>query len=169
VILFELLEWLGVGSSITTAAAIGLVALYARKGAKGLGFVAAVVGSGVSYPVASLVALAIALLRRAAKRAETEGRKSLSSGFADAVSDSATTEVHDRNVELLSTHQRLLYQIIPDASETEASELHHEYELQASSPKSRPTRRRYLDSLERYGLIEQEGSTRDSSYAAVRP
>ena len=60
-ILFELLGWLGLGGSITTAAAIGLVALYARKGAKGLGFVAAVVGSGVSYLVVSLVALAIAI------------------------------------------------------------------------------------------------------------
>ena len=60
-ILFELLEWLGVGGSITTAAAIGLVALYARKGANILGFVAAVFGSAVSYLIVSLVALALAI------------------------------------------------------------------------------------------------------------
>jgi Cdc6-like AAA superfamily ATPase len=113
--------------------------------------------------------LAIALLRRAAERAETEGRERFSPGLVEAVSDSATTEVHDRNVELLSTHQRLLYEVVSEAGEIAASDLHREYEEQASSPKSRSTRRRYLDSLERYGLIEQEGSTRDSSYAAVKP
>jgi Cdc6-like AAA superfamily ATPase len=47
----------------------------------------------------------------------------LSPGLVEAVSDSATTEVHDRNVELLSTHQRLLYEIISEASEIKASEL----------------------------------------------
>ena len=40
---------------------IGLVALYARKGANILGFVAAAVDSGLSYLVVSLVALALAI------------------------------------------------------------------------------------------------------------
>lgn len=112
--------------------------------------------------------LAIALLRRAAERAETGGLDILSPGLVEAVSDSATTEIHDRNVELLSTHQRLLYEIISGSGRISAAELHSRYEEQASSPKARSTRRRYLSSLERYGLIEQHGATRDSSYEPVR-
>jgi Cdc6-like AAA superfamily ATPase len=111
--------------------------------------------------------LAIALLRRAAERAETEGLDSLSPGLVEAVSDSATTEVHDRNVALLSTQQRLLYEIISESGRISAAELHSRYEERSSSPKARSTRRRYLSSLERYGLIEQHGATRDSSYEPV--
>ncbi|MGQ4556007.1 hypothetical protein [Halobellus sp. GM3] len=111
--------------------------------------------------------LAIALLRQAAEEAETEGQDHLSPGLVASVSDSATTEVHERNVALLSTHQRLLYEIIAEAGVIGAKELRLAYESEASSPKSPATRRRYLDSLERYGLIEQRGSTRDTTYCAA--
>jgi orc1/cdc6 family replication initiation protein len=143
------------------------------RGRADAGLTPGAVDEGTLGEIADLAAgdarLAIALLRRAAERAETEGRESLSPGLVEAVSDSATTEVHDRNVELLSTHQRLLYEVVSEAGEIAASDLHRRYEEQASSPKSRSTRRRYLDSLERYGLIEQQGSTRDSRYEAVKP
>ncbi|MFD1599352.1 Cdc6/Cdc18 family protein [Halobellus rarus] len=137
------------------------------------GLAAGVLDEGTCGTIADLAAgdarMGIALLRRAAERAEEEGLDHLSPGLIEAVSDSATTEVHDRNVELLSTHQRLLYEIISEAGEIGSSELHREYEEQSSSPKSRSTRRRYLDSLERYGLIEQRGSTRDSRYEVTKP
>ena len=143
------------------------------KGRSEAGLAAGVLDEGTCGTIADLAAgdarMAIALLRWAAERAEEEGLDHLSPGLVEAVSDSATTEVHDRNVELLSTHQRLLYEIVSEAGEIGASELHREYEEQALSPKSRSTRRRYLDSLERYGLIEQEGSTRDSRYEAAKP
>ncbi|WP_049984842.1 orc1/cdc6 family replication initiation protein [Halobellus rufus] len=108
--------------------------------------------------------LAIALLRRAAKEAEAEGQDYLSPGLVAAVSDSATAEVHERNIALLSTHQRLLYEIIAKAGTVGAKELRLTYEAEASRPESPATRRRYLDSLERYGLIKQRGSTRGTRY-----
>lgn len=143
------------------------------RGRADAGLAPGVIDEGTFGRIADLAAgdarLAIALLRRAAERAQKNGLDVLSPGLIDAVSDSATSEVHERNVELLSTDQRLLYEIVVEAGEIDGSDLHARYEARASSPKSRSTRRRYLDSLERYGLITQNGTTRDSTYAPVDP
>ncbi|SFR34094.1 Cdc6/Cdc18 family protein [Halogeometricum limi] len=113
--------------------------------------------------------LAITLLRRAAERAEIRSLDTLNPDLVEDVADSASIEVHERNKERLSTHQRLLYSIISESGEIAASDLHDEYEHKAQSPKSRPTRRRYLASLEQYDLIEQLGATRGSRYRVTEP
>lgn len=141
------------------------------RGRANAGLAPDAVDEGTLGAIANIAAgdarLAITILRRAAERAETEGREILSPGLVEAVSDPAMTEVHDRNMELFSTHQRLLYEIISGSDQISAAELHSRYGEQASSPKARSTRRRYLGSLERYGLIEQHGATRDSSYEPI--
>jgi len=110
---------------------------------------------------------AITLLRRAAQRAEYEG-VSLSPELVEDAVDDAEAEVHQRKVELLSTHQRLLYEIIKEYEEIGASELHAEYEERAQNPKSSSTRYRYLRSLEYYELIEKAGATRGSEYQVCK-
>ena len=79
------------------------------------------------------------------------------------VADAAETDLRDDAVRSLSTHQRALYQIIREApdGEVSATELHNRYEQRVQHPKTPRTRRRYLDSLARYGLITEVGTTRD--------
>ena len=143
------------------------------RGRADAGLAPGVIDIGTFERIADVAAgdarLAIALLRQAAERAQDEGFDALSPGLIEAVSDSATTAIHERNVELLSTHQRLLYEIILEADQIDGSELHSRYEDRTSAAKSRSTRRRYLDSLERYGLITRDGATRDTTYEPARP
>ncbi|RDZ52855.1 cell division control protein 6 [Haloferax sp. Atlit-4N] len=113
--------------------------------------------------------LAITHLRRAAEYADNNDLAALSPGLVDTVADGAAGEVHTRNVERLSTHKRLLYDIIRTHTEIPANQLHQEYERKSSSPKSKVTRRRYLGALERYRLIEKEGATRGTTYRSVNP
>jgi len=113
--------------------------------------------------------LAIAYLRRAAERAHHEGLDSLSPGLVEDVVDDAETDVHERNVQRLSTHQRILFEIVREEGKIAAGDLHAEYERRAQEQKSEATRRRYLQSLERYDLVEQIGATRGTYYRYSEP
>ncbi|WP_042663246.1 Cdc6/Cdc18 family protein [Haloferax sp. ATB1] len=113
--------------------------------------------------------LAITKLRRAAQLADLQELDALSPGLVDDVADGAAGEVHERNVERLSTHKRLLYDIVKRYGEVSSTDLHAAYEEHISAPKSKATRRRYLGALERYRLIEQEGATRGTRYRLVEP
>lgn len=112
---------------------------------------------------------ALAILRQAARHAEQEGRRSLSPGLVDAVADDAHVDVHERNIEQLSTHHRLLFEIVREHDRIASGELHARYEQCAQTPKSKPTRRRYLHVLERYDLIDSDGATSGTVYEHVEP
>lgn len=111
--------------------------------------------------------VAIALLRQAATYVRDNSIDRLTTDVVETVEDDTREELRDRHVRSLGTHQRLLYDIVAEAGEIGASELHDAYEERASDPKSRRTRRRYLKSLERYNLIESAGETRTREYSAV--
>ncbi|RDZ39401.1 cell division control protein 6 [Haloferax sp. Atlit-10N] len=113
--------------------------------------------------------LAITKLRRAAQLADIRELDALSPGLIDEVSEDAEVEVHERNVERLSTHKRLLFDIIREggADGVTSKQLHDRYESRIGNSKSKPTRRRYLGALERYRLIEKEGATKGTRYTAV--
>ncbi|WP_135806795.1 Cdc6/Cdc18 family protein [Halorussus marinus] len=113
--------------------------------------------------------LAIAFLRRAAERAQREGLDTLSPGLVEDVVDDAETDVQERNIQRLSTHQQILHDIVRENGEIAAGDLREEYEKRAQNPKSETTRRRYLQSLERYDLIEQIGATRGTYYRYSKP
>ncbi len=84
--------------------------------------------------------------------------------MVEDIADDTETEVHERNVYRLSTNQRILLEIVRESGEIAAGELYDEYEQRVGNPKSKPTRRRYLQSLERYELVEQFGRTRGTCY-----
>ncbi|WP_148414947.1 Cdc6/Cdc18 family protein [Haloferax sp. KTX1] len=115
--------------------------------------------------------LAITKLRRAAQLADVRELDALSPGLIDEVSEEAEVEVHERNVERLSTHKRLLYDIIREggADGVTSKQLHDRYESRVGDAKSKPTRRRYLGALERYRLIAKEGATKGTRYRLVEP
>jgi len=97
----------------------------------------------------------IVLLGRAVQRAQDEGRTSVTCADVDESRESALRAIHERNVVTLSTHQRVLYEILREAGELSAHELHERYEELAGSPRSQRSRRRYLRGLERYKMIRK--------------
>lgn len=111
---------------------------------------------------------AIAILRQAATKAESTGA-GLSPGLVDDVVTDAEVDVRAHNESQLSSHHRLLLDIVESAGEISAGELHDAYEERASAPKSEATRRRYLTALRRYDLIEAVGNTRDRRYRVTAP
>jgi Cdc6-like AAA superfamily ATPase len=115
--------------------------------------------------------VAIALLRRAAKRVVEDERDQLTVDIVDSIAEDAHADVRDMHVRSLGTHQRALYSLIRAAGSDgiAAGSLHDQYEDRVEEPKTRRTRRRYLQSLERYDLITTSGSTRNRQYRAVGP
>ncbi len=110
--------------------------------------------------------LAITHLRRAARTVHGNGEE-LTAAVVEEVADDARAAVHDIHVRSLGTHQRALYSIIRDAERIRAGDLHETYEQRVQNPRGRSMRRRYLDSLERYGLVTQSGSGRGTTYRIV--
>ncbi len=107
---------------------------------------------------------AIALLRRAAREATTEGVDRITPSLIEEVTGDAYRERREQKVNGLSTHHRLLYDIIEEHGEISAGDLHATYEERAQDPRARSSRRRYLHVLENYDLVEKEGATRDAVY-----
>lgn len=109
---------------------------------------------------------AIAMLRQAAYHVQAGDADRVSVDVVEEIEGDARQAIHDRTVESLGTHQRLLFEIIRESESIASSDLHEEYEDRSHSPRSRPTRRRYLRSLEGYDLIESSGSGRGTRYKA---
>lgn len=109
--------------------------------------------------------LAITILRRAAKSAADTRRDTITPEIIENVSPSAHQEIASRYVDKLSTHQRLLFEIIRDHDRLKASALYTEYRDRASDPRADRTLRSYLQSMQREGLITQHGGGRHTAYA----
>ena len=107
---------------------------------------------------------AITLLRRSAKHAIEQGAAPISPEIVEGIREDAQRDIRSSRISALSTHQRLLFDLIKDASELRAGELHSRYEEQVSDPRTRSARRRYLGSLEDYELIRSSGSGRGTRY-----
>lgn len=112
---------------------------------------------------------AITHLRRAAKTVYESDHDVLTADVVSEVTDAAQAAVHDLHVRSLGTHQRALYTIVRDAASPgiRAGDLHDKYEQRVQEPRGRSMRRRYLSSLERYGLITKSGSGRGTTYRVV--
>jgi Cdc6-like AAA superfamily ATPase len=107
----------------------------------------------------------IALLRHAAEHCTgRDAPNEITTEVVDIVEDEVSDALAKRYIERLSTHPRLLFEIIRDAAEISAEDLSDRYENEAPSPRSDRQRRRYLRSLEQYQLIESSGSTRGRRY-----
>ncbi|WP_317988552.1 orc1/cdc6 family replication initiation protein [Haloprofundus salilacus] len=111
----------------------------------------------------------IALLRRSARWAIEMQRSQITTDVVDEIRDDARDELHMRHVDALSTHQRMLYEIIKDAGELGAGELRERYEERSGSNAKTPRmQRKYLNGLARYKLIRSKGSGRWTQYEVQR-
>lgn len=127
-----------------------------------------VVGDGVVATISERASgdarLAIALLRRGARVVRSGDADQLTQDVIDRVEDEARDAMVERHRSQLGTNKRLLYEIICEAGDIRAEDLHREFDRRAADPPSRRQRQRYLDGLETYGLIEITGRTRDRRY-----
>ena len=129
------------------------------------------VADGVIDRIADLATgdarVAITLLRRAAKEAIDQEVDAITTDIVEAIQNEACQNVRAELVRTLGTHLRLLYEIVEEAGTIDATALHSAYEERAQDPKTKRQRRRYLDRLKRYELIEASGSTSQREYTVV--
>ncbi|NHN40063.1 AAA family ATPase [Halorubellus sp. JP-L1] len=111
--------------------------------------------------------LAIAILRRAAKQCFDLRDEEIMIDVVDDVADAARNEIASRYIEKLSTHQRILYEVVREEGPIQAGDLYAEYRKRATDPKADRTLRSYLNSMQREGLVEKEGGGRYTEYDLV--
>jgi len=109
----------------------------------------------------------IALLGRAARHAESNGLDEIDSALVKDIEGAARDDIRQRHVRTLGTDMRLLFEIVQDAVSISAKTLHRRYEQQATDPKTKRQRRRYLSRLEDYGLIAANGEKRGTEYQST--
>lgn len=106
---------------------------------------------------------AITLLRKAAREVGDEGK--VDRDIVNAVTEETARALDDLHQSQLGTHHQILFDIIREAGEIKAGDLHTEYEERVAEPKSRATRRRYLNVLEGYyELVSSTGNSRGTRY-----
>lgn len=107
------------------------------------------------------------VLRVSAQRASQRGLEMIPDDVIDGAVPEAKSEIRQRNVEILTDHQRVLYDIINDHGEIRPSELYEEYRKKTEDPKTDRTVRNYLKKMERYNLIRAEGHNRGRIYKSI--
>ncbi len=108
--------------------------------------------------------VAIGVLRKAARAAETEGLGEIPPRIIDESVPAAKSELEAQTIDRLTSHQAALYEIISEAGEIGPGELYERYCGAVSEPKTRRMVRNYLSKLEHYNLIVARGNTRDRTY-----
>lgn len=109
----------------------------------------------------------IEMLRVAARRAKERNCDIVTDNIIrDALSE-AKSEIRQRNVEKLTTDQRVLHDIITEYEDIAPSTLYREYQNRVNDPKSDRMVRNYLQKMERYNLIRAEGHNRGRRYCLV--
>jgi Cdc6-like AAA superfamily ATPase len=113
--------------------------------------------------------LGIAHLRRAARQVQSGSAEELTVDIVQEVADDAQADLREQRIRYLGTHKRALYDLIKTRGRDgiPSGDLHRQYREQVQNPKVRRTVRRYLDSLERYELVQQVGSTSGTRYSVI--
>ncbi|MWG36248.1 Cdc6/Cdc18 family protein [Halomarina oriensis] len=110
---------------------------------------------------------AISMLRSAARHGTEEGLEQITPDLVDDTESDAREEVHRKNVDTLTPHQRALYDCLQVNGEMEPAELYQAYRERVEDPRADRTIRDYLLKLARYDLIRVEGTSRDRRYGPV--
>lgn len=108
--------------------------------------------------------LAISILRSAARTAHHEQLARITLEIVEDAIPNAQSEMKRKNLDTLTPHQRALYEIIDENGEVIPSALYEAYRDRVENPKSDRTVRTYLTKMDRYGLIDAEGTSRDRVY-----
>jgi len=108
--------------------------------------------------------LGICILREAARHAREAGVDRISNTQLVAAVEAARRQLHQASLERLTAHQRTLYDLLVAAGALSPGELHERYAERVSEPRSRRTIVTYLQKMDRYGLVEATGTTKNRTY-----
>jgi len=131
----------------------------------------AVVTDEQLYSIADAAAgdarLAIGILRTAASTADRENHDVITDSLLDDAADDARTELRQKDLESLTRHQRVVYDIIDDCGPAGPSEIYDHYVEQVEDPRTKRTVRNYLSKMGQYNLLTADGTSRDRQYRVV--
>ena len=108
--------------------------------------------------------VALSIFRHAARTATQQGDEQISAAVIDGVVPEAKSEVRQKKIELLTDHQRAVYEAVKDAGEIEAGVLYDTYCEAVDDPNSQRMMRNYLTKLQQYNLIVANGQTKGRVY-----
>jgi len=108
--------------------------------------------------------VAIGILRRAARKAKESPVDEITADIIQEETPEAKSEIKQRTVDRLTTHQKILYDIITETGEIAPQKLYNAYCDRAADPKTKRMVRNYLSKLEHYNLITAEGNTKARVY-----
>ncbi|WP_436909017.1 Cdc6/Cdc18 family protein [Halosimplex marinum] len=113
--------------------------------------------------------LAIGILRTAASAADRRGADRITDEMLlDAASD-ARDSIRQTNLDSLTPHQRVVYDIVREHGPLGPGEIHEYYTDEVEDPRTKRTVRNYLSKMTQYNLLTAEGTSRDREYALVDP
>ncbi len=110
---------------------------------------------------------AIGILRSAARHAERSEADAITDELVERAIPEARAQIRQKNVERLTSHQRVLYSLICDAGEIAPGTLYDRYERAVDEPRTERTCRNYLSKLRRYNLVAASGEGRSRVYHPV--
>jgi Cdc6-like AAA superfamily ATPase len=111
----------------------------------------------------------ISILRNAARKADRADRETITDELVDAAIPAGRSDVHRKNLDTLTPHQRTLYEVVDDAGAIEPGPLYERYRERVDDPKTDRTVRNYLSKMVQYDLLVAEGTSRDRVYRAADP
>lgn len=109
--------------------------------------------------------IALNSLRIAAEEAETRELDRISEEVVEEALPEAEKQNKSKSLDKLNKHQKVLYDIIKEEGKIDSSDLHEKYEEEVDDPKVERTRRKYLNKMDHYRLIETEGEGRWRKYS----
>ena len=111
---------------------------------------------------------AIGILRSAARRAERDNVSCIRDEDIKAAIPETRSELRQKSLNRLSSHQLAVYQVLRDEDELMPKEIFTRYKKCIEDPKSKRTVRKYLGKLEQYNLIESDGRGPSRVYKTVK-
>lgn len=108
--------------------------------------------------------IAIGILRNAARDAERAGREELTAGLVEGAIPEARQQVRRTNLETLTEHQRVLYDVIDEYGEVDPGELYGQYQERVNDPRTKRTVRNHLQKMVHYDLVVADGEKRARTY-----
>jgi orc1/cdc6 family replication initiation protein len=108
--------------------------------------------------------VAIGVLRTAAREAQGSGLDHVPVEIIEQAVPEGKSELKRKDLERLTPHQRVVYEIVAGAEEVTPGALYDEYCGRVDEPKTKRTVRNYCAKLEQYNLIEAEGKNRGREY-----
>lgn len=108
--------------------------------------------------------IAIGILRSAARDADERDAETISFDMVEAAIPRGREEIQRKNIDQLTPHQRVIYNVVGELSPVAPGDLYEEYGNRVEDPRSDRTVRNHLTKLAHYDLIEKSGDGGGRTY-----